>query len=202
MITVNEVTIAGRCTWCRYFEPGGKPYTSMWIRVDVGNGQSVLVDVPINDKEMVGKALPAIRSILEGENPYVVINGQIINKKDNKTQKTTTRVRANLRSIEALRSEIGSTNLAIISGDIDKKSSRLITVGVPYRNVKDNSWQKRSIPVLLPQQGEPDFDALHRNALAEVQQAKRVMIIGKVMPKLPNGEELVHVIATSIVPIP
>lgn len=201
MISVNEVTIGGRCTWCKYFDPSGKPYTSMWIRIDVGNGQSVLVDIPINDKEMAGKALPAIRRVLEGDNPYVVIHGQIINKEDKKVGKTVTRIRANLRNVEALSREIGPVNTAIIAGDLDKKSARIVTVGVPYRNVKDNSWKKRNVPVLLPTQGMPEFDGLHRNALQEVQESKRVIVVGTVMPKLPNGDELVHVIATSIVPI-
>jgi hypothetical protein len=201
MISINEVTIAGKCNFCRYFEPNGKPYTSMWLRILTESNQSILIDIPINDKEMEGKALFAIRKILEPGNAWAAVTGQIINRKD-KDKKTITRVRVNLRNLEALNKEISSVNTAFIAGDIDKKSSRIITIGVPYRNIKDNSWKKRSIPVLIPDQGSPEFDLLHRNAISELQNSKRAMILGKVQPKLPNGDEVVNIIASTIIPIP
>lgn len=202
MISTNEVTLAGKVTFCRYFDPGTKPYTSMWLRIATENNQSILVDVPINEKEISGRALPAIRNILEGDDAWAVVTGQIINREDKKLGKTITRLRVNLRNVEALRQEVTSENISMIAGDIEKKSSRIITIGVPYRDIKSNTWKKRKIPILLPQAGQPEFDSLHRNALTGLQSARRAVIFGKVQPKLPNGDEIVHVLATSIVPIP
>jgi len=202
MISTNEITLAGKVTFCRYFDPGTKPYTSMWLRLAIENNQSILVDIPINEKEISGRALPAIRSILEGKDAWAVVTGQIINRMDKKLNKTVTRLRVNLRNVEALRNEIKLENTCMIAGDIEKNSPRLITIGVPYRNIKDNTWKKRNIPILLPQQGQPEYDLLHRNALSELENARRAIVFGKVQPKLPNGDEIVHVLATNIIPIP
>jgi hypothetical protein len=202
MIFKNEIILSGKCRFFRYFDPNGRPYTSIWLKVAPKDTYPILVEVSVNEKDMQGAPLKAIRSILEPDTEsWVIVSGQIVNKKDKKSGKNITRIKTSLSNIEAVKNEIADTNEALICGNIEKRTQSTIVLSVPYRNIKTNEWKKRSIPILIPSANSQYFDGLHRNAIEAIATAKRACVLGEVSAKTSKGDELLHVISKNILPI-
>lgn len=197
MLNENYITLAGEVTFFRFFEPNGKEYTSCWIKINT-QYSTVLAEVSVSKKDLQGKVLPAMRKILEGDGKkYALLVGQIVNKKDKDKEVTRVKV-SSLSSLQVYSEEISNMNLAVIGGDVEKLNNKLLVVGVNYRDVKENQWKKRKVPVVLPAPGTEEFNLLHRNALDRLTRAKNVVIVGKVSSKLPNGEELINIVPSMI----
>jgi len=197
MLNENYITLAGEVTFFRFFEPNGKEYTNCWIKINT-QYSTVLAEVGVSKKDLQGRVLPAMRKILEGDGKkYALLVGQIVNKKDKEKEITRVKV-SSLSSLQVYSEEISNLNHAVVSGDVEKLNSKLLVVGVNYRDVKENQWKKRKIPVVLPAPGSEEFNLLHRNALDRLSKAKNVIVVGKVNSKLPNGEELTNIVPNMI----
>lgn len=206
MISANEIVLCGRRTYHKLFDPGGRSYTSMWIRVNApGYGiipdSQMLIEVSINEKQLNGRALQAITGKLDQlqGDAWVLARGQIVNKKDKSGTKKSA-FRASLSSLEIL-DESTPVNDVLVAGDIEQRLPNGLVIGFPYHKPKENKWDKRMIPVTIPSEGEPGFDLIHRNALEKLETAKRVAISGLLRAKDARGNDMVNVYATRIIPI-
>ncbi len=202
MIQNNMVFLSGRCTYFKLFEANGQPYTSAWLRVKDNNGDSLLVEVGISEKDMTSKTLEYVKRIMSdtGSDTYVSVLGMLVNKTD-KENKTVVRIKTNLRDLEVTKTELPSINYAMMAGDITKQTDRIITLGIPYRDIKANAWKKRNVPVVIPDHSMPSYTLLHRNALAILPNAKRLIAIGSLAAKLPSGTEVVNLVPNTLIPL-
>jgi hypothetical protein len=156
--------------------------------MDIGDRHSVFVDVPLDLKTVQKPAYINLKNMITNKvGNYIMINGMLVEKPDPKDKsKTRISVKANLSSIGILCGVPIPTNRILLSGVVQKEEGASnYCISTSYRNVKDNTYKSRIIPVSPGSSGSPNnYD--------------KVLVSGRLMAKLPNGEEKVHVQAENL----
>jgi hypothetical protein len=195
LVDLNEVILTVPVEWYRVWDPQGKPWTSISLRVILDDYTRAYIDIPINADQVDSKQVTFIKNHLDsgdGKNPYLAINGMVVNK-NSKDGKAEPRLRTGLSKIGIpVNPSETVINRCVVSGKVEGISPKgPFIVAASYRDPKKNIYKDRLIPVICTQQP------------SGLLVGKRVLVFGKVRSELPNKTEKIHISAPleDIVPL-
>ena len=187
---MNQLILCGPSTWCKEWPFNGKEWSTFCFRIDIGDRHSVFVDVPLDVKTIEKPAYKKLKSVVEAKSgTYIMVNGILVEKPDPKNPGATRlSIKAGLSGIGIISNGAIPMNKVYVSGDIEIPQGApqgAYTIKTSYRNVKTNSYAHRKVPVMAGSAGMPPA-------------GEKALVAGRIMAKLPNGEEKIYVAAESM----
>lgn len=182
---MNQVLLCGPSTWCKEWPFSGKTFSTFCFKLDIGDRQSVFIDVPIDERKVKNSNYIALKQLIESKSGnYIAVNGIMIEKPDPKNEGSKRMsIRANLSGIGILTSGPIPLNRVYVSGTVfipENAPANSFSVKTSYLNPKEKTYLDRNIPILGNSSGVP-------------KPQEKVLVTGRLMSKLPNGEEKVYV---------
>lgn len=192
-MSFNSVFMTGKKTYFQVFDPKGKPYTSMWLRVETENSQNVLVVVDLNEKTLNSPKLKSLEEAFASKEVYVLVTGEIRVDKNG-----SARIKANLNSVFVVpQLSKYSFNAYLTGKSVYHQDQQCVELSYSYRNPKTEEWLDRTFHIYVPQQGTPEFDSLNANALTNLPFTKQCGLRVSVF----THEKTTYLNATDIYPI-